>query len=161
MAAPGSASGWHFGPTARGPWIGDSKPDHHAAASKSAGAVELPEGLPWEEDAFDALGIRTAPGMSLITWARMGFWQKKLFAFFLALTMRVPDVRIRVFICNDGGMAHSFVVLEVGDKTFHSHGTQSSRTKARQQAAEQVIEKSGLYEYLATHHANTTCDEHL
>lgn len=142
----------------KGLLVKHGKPDvEEEPESKEA---SLPSGFTLVEDTFSGFAIRAAPGLSLLLWAQDGMWRKNLYAFLMALAMRLSEqVRFERFIGTrdaDGAKA-CFGRLTVGEKASETVCAAASNTKARQAVAEALIEDVGLYAWLAEEHKDTEC----
>lgn len=182
---------WHIGPDSISHYTSTPPDVVEAAATRTAAVSEdakesgdgdaaaagerdncLPAGYTLTPDIFDGFSIRSSPGLSMVAWARMGHWRKNLYAFLMALAMRLPVGRdaeggagggvsfVRYIGTADAtGESACFGRLTVGGVTHEATATAASNTKARHAVAKALIDASGLWAWLKQHHATTVFDD--
>ena len=158
------------GPSNPKAWTGSSVPDSTCRMHKLLKAdalLELPAHCAeWHEyDLGEGIDLRSNPGVTIPTWASMGYWRKNNFGLLMALAARLPDFSIVVL--HDGGAGGGegevefAVVVDRGGKRFHALGHGLSKKKAKESAAIAAMKAMDLAKWLRDTHAKTLCDEHL
>ena len=91
----------------------------------------------------------------------MGYWRKNCFALLMALSARLPDFSMIAF-CNESVGDFEFaLVVEMGDKLHTSFGSGPSKNRAKNAAANEMMETARIHKWLQDTHAETMCDEFL
>ena len=184
MSKDNHNSNWHKGPSDKSyyirsstDYVGKSNPSNTIDSKQQVEDHEEDEeqelgeegNINWEDDPFflQPMQLRSAPNMKLIDWAQMGMWRKNLFGFLLALSIRLPkDVKMTSHIgtqSGKNGVTYSRIqwCYSNGNRTVTVVGQGESKTKARQDSAQKLIDASKLYQWLIANHSNTYCADHL
>jgi hypothetical protein len=122
----------------------------------------LPAGE-WTEMPFDGMNLRMASDMTVVEWARMGMWRKNQFGLLFALSARVPNFEISAF-WKDPLDSSSPTLALVGriDSIAHvSVCTASSKSKSKEGAAQDLMAKLSVFDWLETNHESTSCNFYL
>ena len=163
MAGTVDETEWHAGPSRKERYTKGTSPDVEATPRALLSDVQLPTGRTWQKDTFDTFAVRSAPGMTIVEWSRMGMWRKNLYGFLLALSFRLPDVHVSAWMSDTvSGQTFCFVALQLGDsRRWNAEGSGNSRGKARQAAAADVIQAAGVFDWIVKHHNDTYCADYL
>lgn len=105
--------------------------------------------------------MRSNAGVSIVEWATMGYWRSNQFFLLVALSARLPDVYVACWRASNSQGENCFLALRVSDRLHISWGSGSSFSAAKANAAELLIRKADLFQWLSENHLNTPCERYL
>ncbi len=104
--------------------------------------------------------LRENTGVSLLTWVTMGYWRKKQYSMLYALSARIPEFSLITFYTEDPEIKF-YLVAQLNEEIYVAYGTGISKNKAKEECAENLIEKLDLWNYLKVNHSDTKCEQYL
>lgn len=105
--------------------------------------------------------LRSAPEMRIVDWAAMGMWRKNCFSLLMGLAARLPDFKFIAFMDNSEGEIEFALVVDLDGDLHHAVAEGASKNKAKNKAAEALVASAKIHAWLAEHHADTLCGDHL
>ena len=110
-------------------------------------------------DMSDPISLFPSGNITIIQWATMGMWRKKLFSMLFILSARVPDFAITSY-WNDRTSQMALIVRKENE-VFVEVGYGSSKTKSKEAVAERMIHSANIWNWLNEKHSDTPCDRYL